>query len=967
MRDMTADEWKRVHDTFLQAIELPVPAQPEFAVQKLGDSPKLLEYVLRLFDSQADEGDGSESDRYELHDSLIGARLGACTITELIGEGSFGAVYLAEQEFVARDFKTPQRRKVAIKVIKLGMDTRQVVSRFYQERYALAEMNYPGIASVFDAGATPDGRPYFVMEYVPGEPITRFADRRVLTIQARLKLFRDVCIAVEHAHQKGFIHRDLKPSNILVSEDGDRPVAKVIDFGIAKANCIDDSKRTSHTVTGHVLGTPGYMSPEQHQGTGDIDTRTDVYSLGIVLCELLTGTTPHRKSRVAFRNGAIELSPVVPIELMSLTSLLPANIEAIGEISRARGVNEKALRRVLRGELGWIACRAVETDRTRRYKGVHELLNDLERLNRNEPITAAPPSWGYHANKFYRRHRIAVSAAIVAAVSTIAGSALVGRFAWSEAKQRALAERTAENLRAIVQYHTGLLTRLSPVAIGHTVQSAFLPQDQGELPRVAPLDAPVVPPIIQSIDTANVILREHLIQPASRELSSTFPDHPEARAIVRRTLGEMNLAIGDVKQATAEFALAFADNQASCGAHDVRTIDAQVALGCALFLDDQFPSAREHLSQALRWLEQTGNEDHPSAITCLIWLSRLETSLGNYEAAIQVGNMALNRAEVTQAPSSVMVEVLIACSQACRYSGCFSYADRYSMRSVEVARTQLANTPLVLGRALRERSLILQSSGNYEAAHELLPEALALLQASLGQYHPESVLTLATLAESKSVFGDLDGAERDLRFAIEILQRHNRELSRDMAELIAQLGAVLRRQQRFVDAIDCYSRAKAIVADLLGREHMAYAGLLNDIGRAMLHGARNLPWREQAEAAESAVHVLIEAAEVSAKALPVGHINIAIDNDALMWALTTLGRYEEAEQALCRAWQSVSDLPPQRHRFMPVLLDRAIKLYHEWDIAEPGRGHDYQRSEWENVLEEWWRVHERWRHDVPGS
>ncbi|MBL8880116.1 MAG: serine/threonine protein kinase, partial [Phycisphaerales bacterium] len=234
MRDMSAKDWKRVHDTFLQAIDLPAASQGTFITDQLRDAPELAEYALRLLEARARGGDAHDIDDGDLTDSLIGSNLGTCAIKERIGEGSIGAVYLAEQEFLDRESNATGRRPVAIKVIKLGMDTRQIIGRFRHERSVLTKMNHPGIATVFDAGATADGRPYFVMEYFLGEPITRFADRRNLTIAERLKLFCDVCRAVEHAHRKLVIHRDLKPSNILVGEIDGRPTAKVIDFGIAK-------------------------------------------------------------------------------------------------------------------------------------------------------------------------------------------------------------------------------------------------------------------------------------------------------------------------------------------------------------------------------------------------------------------------------------------------------------------------------------------------------------------------------------------------------------------------------------------------------------------------------------------------------------------------------------------------------------------------------------------------------------
>ncbi|MBL8880567.1 MAG: tetratricopeptide repeat protein, partial [Phycisphaerales bacterium] len=718
------------------------------------------------------------------------------------------------------------------------------------------------------------------------------------------------------------------------------------------------------TAAGYVVGTPGYMSPEQRHGSDDIDTSTDVYSLGVVLCELLTGTTPYRKSRAAFQEGAADVAPPLPHDTMPLTALLPPDAEAISAVGRARGIDARGLRRLLRGELSWIACKAVDPDRERRYRGVADLRDDVERLSRNEPIAAAPPSWWYRASKHIRKHRAAFSAGLVAALSVVIGSVATGYFALSEARQRVLAERTSGDLRSIVEYHASLLTRLNPASMGHTMQQALFHSVDNDASRASSLDLAIDFPSARTIDAANAIVRQHLILPASTELVANFPDRPEARAILRQTLGEMYFSMGDARQAVVEFASAYEDYRTSFGADDLRSLETRVALASALIADDQFSMAEQELSTAMNSLERTGHSDHPITVTCLIGQSRLATTLGQYERGYLLGDSALSLARAIGSPPLVIADALIACSAAQRSSGCFARADEISSECVELTRALEEPAPLALGRALRERSLVLQSNGEFESAIKILPESLKLLQASLGQYHPESVLTLAALAESKYSLGDHAVGERDLRTAIAVLEHDKRESSRDMAELFAQLGAALRRQKRYSEAIECYERARQIVANLLGQNHPAYAGLLNDIGRAYLHAVRSLSHAEQVEAAVSAEPLLREAAAISAAALPAKHINIAIHNDALMWALTILQRYEEAEQALLCAWPSVAHLPPQRIRFMPTILDRAITLYEEWNLSEVGRGHEQQAIRWCAVLEEWQDASIRWQSAV---
>jgi serine/threonine protein kinase len=332
-----------------------------------------------------------------------GDAIGPYTLVEPIGEGGFGTVYLAEQ---AR----PVRRSVALKVIKPGMDTRQVVARFEAERQALAMMDHPNIARVFEAGATESGRPYFVMELVRGTPITRYCDDRRLDVPARVRLLVEVCSAVQHAHQKGVIHRDLKPTNILVAEQDGRPVAKVIDFGVAKALRQPLTGHTSLlTQEGRWVGTPAYMSPEQFGSGAGVDTRTDVYSLGVLLYELLTGTTPLRlddgeqpgPSEIE-RRAAAEAPPPVA-RLGSLGG------GAVAEVAAARSTTPAGLRAAARGDLAWIVRRCLEPDPSRRYPSAEHLAEELRRHLAGLPVEAGPPGTRYRLSKFFRRHRRAVA------------------------------------------------------------------------------------------------------------------------------------------------------------------------------------------------------------------------------------------------------------------------------------------------------------------------------------------------------------------------------------------------------------------------------------------------------------------------------------------------------------------------------------------------------------------------------
>ncbi|MHC4518912.1 MAG: serine/threonine protein kinase, partial [Planctomycetota bacterium] len=333
-----------------------------------------------------------------------GAKIGRYRLLRVLGEGGMGIVYLAEQEEAIR-------RRVALKVIKPGMDSARVIARFEAERQALALMDHPHVARVYDAGLTPSGRPHFVMEYVDGTPITEYCDQHRLTVEERLTLLLAVCAAIQHAHQKGIIHRDLKPSNILVSLQDEEAVPKVIDFGVARAISQPLTERTLYTEQGQLIGTPEYMSPEQADtGNQDIDTRTDVYALGVLLYELLTGVLPF--DRGPFREGGIDhlrkvicqRDPLTPSTRLSKTSVAEST-----ESAQKRRTDARSLRHKLRGDLDWITLKAMEKDRARRYAGVDALAADIQNHLSHRPVTAAPPAALYRARKLLRRHRYATA------------------------------------------------------------------------------------------------------------------------------------------------------------------------------------------------------------------------------------------------------------------------------------------------------------------------------------------------------------------------------------------------------------------------------------------------------------------------------------------------------------------------------------------------------------------------------
>ncbi|MGL4420033.1 MAG: serine/threonine-protein kinase, partial [Gemmataceae bacterium] len=519
---------------------------------------------------------------------------GKYTLLETIGEGGMGSVWRAKQS-------EPVKRFVALKLIKAGMDSKQVMARFEAERQALALMDHPNIAKVLDGGLH-DGRPYFVMELVNGVPITDYCDAQKLTPQARLELFVNVCQAIQHAHQKGIIHRDIKPSNVMVALYDDKPVVKVIDFGVAKATGGSLTEHSIDTGFGGVVGTPQYMSPEQATFNNlDIDTRSDVYALGVLLYELLAGSPPFSGKELQ-QKGLLEILRVVREEEPPRPSEKLSTADALPSLSADRGTDPKKLTGLLRNELDWIVMKALEKDRTRRYETANGFAADVQRYLAGEAVLAHPPSTAYRIKKFVRRHRgqvIAASLIFFALLAGIAGTT-IGLFEAKKqerlAAERAegervakldaqekekLAQAAAEKERIATELTASRLTQIE--TINNTVFDIFTEFD--------------IRKVKQGKDPVEYVLAQKLIA-AGKKLDEMAIQDPLVLANLQHRLGRTLLSLGEAPAAIELLRFAVASRKANLGPDHPDTLTSMGNLASAY-------QAAGKLDQALPLLEET--------------------------------------------------------------------------------------------------------------------------------------------------------------------------------------------------------------------------------------------------------------------------------------------------------------------------------------------------------------------------
>lgn len=696
------------------------------------------------------------SDHTAIDELPSGYQIGNFRILSTVGRGGMGVVYKAEQVH-------PVNREVALKLIRGDLSSKSVRARFEAERQALAMMNHPGIATVYEAGTTPGGMPFLAMEFIEGTPITDFCDQNHMKTKDRIQLFLKVCEAVQHAHQKMVIHRDLKPSNVLVIEREGAPQPKIIDFGIAKGSEKPLVDRTGHPTIEHgPIGTPMYMSPEQIEGSGqDIDARVDVYALGVMLYELLVGALPFDKKMDYYHLMVKILEEDPPTPSTRLTSMGKTEID----VTSNRGTDKRKLRKLLRGDLDWIILKAIHKNRDKRYNSPTELKIDLAHFLRNEPVSARPPELSYRMRKFIGRNKTAVALAIIVVLSLFLGIAgtTIGMLRAVEAKEEALeAERKA---RSTADYLEKVLKTVDPNVDGRQVR------------------------VIDLLGKASQIIGEDL------------QGQPEIEARVRKTIGWTFLELGLYRDAEKELRKTVELQSEVLGAEHPETLNSLNALARLLYKKGLYKEAEKMHREILAKEERIQGETHPNTQWTMYNLAKSLEKQGKYDEAELLFRRNLQIRERTLGPHHPHTLVTInSLSMILGKSGDLTEAKNLLVRNIEYL--EAGQGPRHLDTLIARANLVNINNrlGHYQEAMIQADALLEIQEEALGADHPETMGTSYQKAYALSRLGIFDQAVYLLK---DTLFRQKEALGSGHLETLKsqiELGIALHRQGKHQEA-----------------------------------------------------------------------------------------------------------------------------------------------------------------------
>lgn len=739
-------------------------------------------------------------------------RVGSYRILQLIGEGGMGVVYEAEQT-------EPVIRRVALKILKPGLDTKQVLARFEAERQALAVMEHPNIAKVFDAGVTETGRPYFVMELVRGIPLHEYCDVLRLSTHQRLELVVTICRAVQHAHQKGVIHRDLKPSNVLVMEQDDRPVPKVIDFGVAKAIAQPLTERTLVTEHGKAVGTPAYMSPEQAGLSGlDVDTRSDIYSLGVVLYELLVGMLPLEPREVGGMPEFFARLAMREDDPPSPSNRLSSRGDQQRAIAEFRDTDPRSLVRELQGDLDWIVMKAIDKDRSRRYETANGLAMDIERYLRHEPVVARPPSAVYKIRKFARRHRAGVAAAAVVGFALVSGVIVTSVGLVRVSRAEAAAEREAAVAKQVSDFLVGL----------------FEVSDPGEA-------------------RGNTVTAREVLDRGAAEIVEQLDDQPVVQARLMATMGDVYTKLGLFDDAQPLLARALAIREATLGADHLDVAASLSQLAWVLRKRGEYAEAEPLLRRAVAISERQLGPNHPDVAGALASLGATYMQLRRYDEAEPLLRRALAIRERAFGPDDPAVAGNLNSLGGLLWSqGKYAEAEPFLKRAVDINEHVLGPDHPRLASSLNNLGVLYFVQEKYAEAELVYEQALRILQKTLEPDHPDIAAALNNLAEVYWKRGAYADAEDYFGRSLAIKERVFRSGHPSLAVTLNGLANVYRDQGRYREAEPLYQRALATRRSALKADDPEITETLEGYAE-MLRKAGRISEAEQLEAEAKAM------------------------------------------------------------------------------------------------------------------
>ncbi len=712
---------------------------------------------------------------------------GPYRLIQRLGEGGMGEVWLAEQS-------KPVRRRVALKLIKVGMDTREVVARFDSERQALALMDHPAIAKVFDAGSTPEGRPYFVMEYVAGIPITSYCDKHKLTTRQRMELFIQVCDGVQHAHQKAIIHRDLKPSNILVSEVDGKPMPRIIDFGLAKATSQRLTDGSMYTRVGTLLGTLEYMSPEQADSAGeDIDTRTDVYSLGVVLYQLLVGALPLDLKKLAYDEMLRRLRDT-DVPKPSSRILAQGGDSAIA--AKNRGTDAPSLTRQLRGDPDAVVLKALEKDRKRRYGSPSELAADLGRYLRNEPVSAHTPSAAYRTRKYIRRHRLGVAVA-TGLLSILPAFAVVQRVQLQRTRlERDRANRERDRATRITDFMTGM----------------FQVSDPNE-------------------QRGNSVTAREILDKASNDIKTGMTKDPDAQAQMMQVMGDVYNSLGLFSRARDFDQQSLDIRRRVLGPENPDTLNSMSDLADALNHDGHYAEAVKLNRETLEIRRHVLGPENPDTLNSMSNLGDALQADGHYAEAAKVDRETLDLRRRVLGPEHPDTINSMNNLEVCLiYLGRYPEAEKLGRETLDLRRRVSGPEHPQTLNSMSNLAGVLSAERRLPESEKLNRETLNLYRRVLGPENPQALRLIHNLAFVLSLEGRYTEAEKLDREALDLRRRVLGPEHPATLETMRDLSVDLSRERRYAEAEKLIGETMNLSRRILGPENQVTASTVYCLG-----------------------------------------------------------------------------------------------------------------------------------------